>query len=630
MTGLPPSEASVCGASFFVPQNNPPSRAGPAKPPGPHGVTSGFPVRSPRPLPAAVRGGAAQGGILPDGAGAELPAHSGPDAPMERGAPLPAGLCQPLRGLDPMKKRPLSFDSGRVFRIGRTCDGEMNRGSADAAQHGSGHQGDEAHGDEEIPQILEPLAHGFLGAVVDFFHGLLAGQDHEEHDGRQSRAQGADVDGNHVHPLGGPGLDQQGHDHADDADDAHGGKPLQLELLLHGGHGCLIQVDDGADAREEDRHIEDDADDPSAGHPVEDVDQIHEHQAGAGVHVAHGEAGSADGRDDDEGGQQSSQGVEQGHATGGGGDVLILGQIGAVNHGAVARHGQGEEGLTEGVNPHLEIQQALGVQSEQELVTLGSAGLEANVDSQDDKQAEQDGHHDFVGLFDSVGHAHGHDDHRHYQADDQPHAVADAEDSALEHHADGLAQGGGLRSRAAEGAADGAHVLAHGVQAAGEGHEGVLEDPAHDHGVADGQHHGADDGDEADGLAQLPVAVSGLGGVAEGVNGTRLGPAAQSELLHDAGVAHQQDDDEVGDQEGQAAPAGHHDGEAPDVAHADGGADAGQNKAPLALKSVAGLQGLIAHNRFLLFLSRVQHTSSAVWSTAEKSPRAFLPGNGCR
>lgn len=31
MTGLPPSEASVCGASFFVPQYGPPSRRRPTQ-----------------------------------------------------------------------------------------------------------------------------------------------------------------------------------------------------------------------------------------------------------------------------------------------------------------------------------------------------------------------------------------------------------------------------------------------------------------------------------------------------------------------------------------------------------------------------------------------------------------------
>ena len=51
----------------------------------------------------------------------------------------------------------------------------------------------------------------------------------------------------------------------------------------------------------------------------------------------------------------------------------------------------------------------------------------------------------------------------------------------------------------------------------------------------------------------------------------------------------------VGDQEGQAAELGDHDGETPDVAHADGGADAGENKAPSALKTVAGLESMIAH-----------------------------------
>ena len=431
--------------------------------------------------------------------------------------------------------------------------------------------------------------------MVDLFQGLLAGQDEEEHNGGEPSSQGADVDGNHVHPPGGPGLNQQGHNHANDADDPHGGKPLQLELLLHSGHGGLIQVDDGADAREEDGHIEDDADDPSAGHAVEDVDQIDEHQAGAGGHVAHGKAGRTDGGDDDESGQQGGQGIKQSHTPGGGGDILVLGQVGTIDNGAVARHGQGEERLAEGVNPHLGAHQTCGVQGEQELIALGSAGLEADVDGQNDEQAEEHRHHDLVGFFDAVGHAHGHNNHRYHQADDQPHAVAHSEDAALEHHADGLADGIGPGSGGVKGGADLGHVLAHGVQAAAEGHEGVLEDPAHDHGVADSQHHGTDDGDEADGLAQLFIAVFRLGAVAEGVDGTRLSPAAQREFLHHAGVAHQQDDDKVRNQEGQAAPLGDHDGEAPDVAHADGGADAGQDKAPLALKPVAGLQGLVAH-----------------------------------
>lgn len=51
--------------------------------------------------------------------------------------------------------------------------------------------------------------------------------------------------------------------------------------------------------------------------------------------------------------------------------------------------------------------------------------------------------------------------------------------------------------------ADGRHILAHGMHVAGDGDRGVLEDPAHDDGIADGQRHGAEDRNEADGFADL-------------------------------------------------------------------------------------------------------------------------------
>ena len=372
--------------------------------------------------------------------------------------------------------------------------------------------------------------------------------DPEEHDTGQQSAQRADVNGDNVHPLRGPGLDAQCDHAAHYADDDHGQHTVGVELLLQEGHGSLIQVHDGADACEQHADVEDHTHDPSAGHSVEHIDQIDEHQSGAALHS--NDALTQDDRhggDDDDGSQQSGDGVEQGHVAGRGRQVLILGQIGAVDHGAVARHRQGEECLTECEDPDLRIQQALGLEGEDVLVALAGAGQSADIDAQDHKQEEQSGHHDLIGLFNAVAHAECHDGQRGHQTHDQPYAVADAEDAIAEHHAQGLAQSLCLGSGAAEGAADGRHIGAHSVQAAGNTHPAVLEDPAHDHGVADSQHHRADDGERADGLAQPLITGAFLGSLAEGDHGAALCPTAQCEFLNDTGRTDQKYKQEVGD-----------------------------------------------------------------------------------
>jgi len=117
-------------------------------------------------------------------------------------------------------------------------------------------------------------------------------------------------------------------------------------------------------------------------------------------------------------------------------------------------------------------------------------------------------------------------------------------------------------------------------------HRGVLEDPAHDDGIADGQRHGAENRDEADGFADLAVAAQ-LGALTERADGACAGGTAECELADNAGGADEDNADEIRNQECHAAPKGDHDGEAPDVAHADGGTDAGQNKAPFGFKAVA-------------------------------------------
>lgn len=147
--------------------------------------------------------------------------------------------------------------------------------------------------------------------------------------------------------------------------------------------------------------------------------------------------------------------------------------------------------------------------------------------------------------------------------------------------------------------ADGRHILAHGVHIAGDGDRGVLEDPAHDDGIADGQRHGAEDRNEADGFADLFVAAQ-LGALTERADGACASGTAERELADDAGGADEDDADEIRDEERHAAPDGDHDGETPDVAHADGGTDAGQNKAPFGFKAVALCGCLLISHYFSL------------------------------
>ena len=232
---------------------------------------------------------------------------------------------------------------------------------------------------------------------------------------------------------------------------------LVLELLLQEGHGSLIQVHDGADAREQHADVEDHTHDPAAGHGVEHVDQIDEHQAGAALHSNDAVAqNDRHGGDDDDGSQQSGHGVKQSHVAGGGGQILILGQIGAVDHGAVARHRQGEECLTECEDPDLGIQQALGLEGEDVLVAFRwrRAGCRCR------RPGPRTGR-TAAGIMTLLAFSmpsptpNGHDGQGGHQTHDQPYAVADAEDAVAEHHAQGLAQSLCLGSGGAEGAADG-------------------------------------------------------------------------------------------------------------------------------------------------------------------------------
>ena len=123
--------------------------------------------------------------------------------------------------------------------------GWISRCAPPDAQYEAG----DAQGDKDIlAEGHEPLHNGLVGAQLSGSQGILLLHDPEEHDAGGHSTQRQDVDGDNVHPLGGPGLDQQGHDQAHDVDEAHGHPALQVELLLQEVDRRLKQVNDGGDA----------------------------------------------------------------------------------------------------------------------------------------------------------------------------------------------------------------------------------------------------------------------------------------------------------------------------------------------------------------------------------------------
>lgn len=108
-----------------------------------------------------------------------------------------------------------------------------------------------------------------------------------------------------------------------------------------------------------------------AGHTVENIDQPDEHEAGAAL--LQRSAARCHGGDDNERGEQSSQRIEDRNVSGGARQVFILGQIRAIDDGAVARDGQGEERLTEGKDPDHGVRKALGIKREDVLVAFACA-----------------------------------------------------------------------------------------------------------------------------------------------------------------------------------------------------------------------------------------------------------------
>ena len=178
--------------------------------------------------------------------------------------------------------------------------------------------------------------------------------------------------------------------------------------------------------------------------------------------------------------------------------VLVSGggtNLQALLDGAGTGHGQGEEALTEGIDPDFGIQQALGVQGEDVAVAAAGTGDENHKDRQKDHQDVQRGDHDLAGTLNAAGNAEDHNGKGSRHGNDDPEIVSTAGGKG---HFDGFAQRGGFRRYRAKGAADDVHILSHGDQLAGKRHFGVIRDPAHNDGVTNAVAPGRKDRPAAD------------------------------------------------------------------------------------------------------------------------------------
>ena len=290
-------------------------------------------------------------------------------------------------------------------------------------------------------------------------------------------------------------------------DNDRGGFSADAEAVLQEGRCHLIHVDDGAAASEKDTDIEYDFDNSAAFHTVHDLDQIDEHKAGTAF--CQGCAPDGHGRYDDKGGQQSRHCVKEGNDGGGSGDVLLLFQVGAVDHGTVTGHGQGEKGLSKGKDPEPGILKSGRIDAQNILITVDSAIQCHDVESQAYKKEEKDRHHDLVGFLNTVRNAEDHDQTADRYRQDDP---------------QGGPVGGGGRS---ESGANGLYIRSHGHHAPGKSQKGVFEDPSHDTGVTDRQGQRAQYRDHTHRLAYGSVSPSFLCADAERFDGTAVSGPAQ-------------------------------------------------------------------------------------------------------
>ena len=102
------------------------------------------------------------------------------------------------------------------------CHRSVRRESAPERRRGRGH----------ITERIEPREQGLIPSLIDLrFHKFTLAEP-EEHDCRQTCAEGADINGQHIHPTGNNALDTDGNNDANDADGKAGRHAGKVEFFL--------------------------------------------------------------------------------------------------------------------------------------------------------------------------------------------------------------------------------------------------------------------------------------------------------------------------------------------------------------------------------------------------------------
>ena len=83
-------------------------------------------------------------------------------------------------------------------------------------------------------------------------------------------------------------------------------------------------------------------------------------------------------------------------------NVLVLGQIRAVDDHAASRDGQREERLSHRPDPDHRVFERFPARGKHELVALRASRQECYTNGKHEENQEERRHHDLVGLFDAV------------------------------------------------------------------------------------------------------------------------------------------------------------------------------------------------------------------------------------
>lgn len=348
---------------------------------------------------------------------------------------------------------------------------------------------------------------------------------------------------------------------------------------LEGGDN-LEQGHGGGNSCDEDETVEQEADDVAdVSHVVEYLLHGSEEQTRASAGLAAEECVACG--HNDHAGHDSNEGIANDDDNCVLLDALLLLEVGAVGYHSAHAEGQGEEHLTCGGLQNAEevSLQRLNVPAEHELVAAHSAGLNCDVDDNDEEHYEQCGHTDLAELLDTAGNACSNDE-----------SVKSDEDRSPENHLAAVA------GKCAEEFGDGNTP---GIPAEDCGQ--VAERVAHDHAAEDEveaedeeRHYNCHIAHPGELLAELPVSC----------DRAHAGLTTDCKFADHNGEANEDCKDKINQQEGKAAVETHLVREAPNVAQTDCRTDSSQNETQVGAKRSA----IVFHNFLSLLISTVNRT----------------------